>query len=157
MSGKNPTEVPSLPLKRGSKVFQAEVCTKLSGSSEKFRTSPKAQESQVTRVCFLFFGFFFLRTRELPQVRKDITDTKRRVSTRSHSTRTHSHHRGTDGAGQGAPAQVLSPVWKSNTIYSCTGRSGRVTPLFQTGLLTPYFASFNSVLQPGLCTAHRGH
>lgn len=60
--------------------LQAEVCTKLPESSEKFRTSPEAQQSQVTE----------------GQGRKDITGTKRRVSTCSDSTRTHRHHRGTD-------------------------------------------------------------
>lgn len=117
MGGEDPTEAPSL-----QQSLQAEVCTKLPESSQKFRTSPKAQESQVTRVWWVFFFFFFWRTGELPQVRKDITATKRRVSTCSHS-----HHRGTDRAGQGH-------------LPRCCHQSGKAVPFIplQEGVMESF-------------------
>lgn len=71
----------------------AQAARELTGVNDR----PKAQESQVAGVVFLFFCFF-CKAAELSEMRKDATDTKRRVSTCSSLSRhrsTQPPHRGT--------------------------------------------------------------
>lgn len=87
-------------------------------------------------------------------MRKDATDTKRRVSTRSSlrlkvGTRAHSHHTEEltwqDGEHLPKVAPQDTPMLRSNVIYfrlymistASTGRS-LVTPQFHAVLLAPY-------------------
>lgn len=92
----NPTESRSLPLKRPVKVYQTVALRtfvlKLPGSSQELMTDLKRKKAR-------WQGFiFFCKAAELSEMRKDATDTKRRVSTCSSLRRhrsTQPPHRGT--------------------------------------------------------------